>query len=98
MSERSVQEVVQALGEETISAPIISSVCQFPFFAVCLDETTDVSVKKDLIIYIRYICTEEIKKPSFIRVLELSDGTAIHAQDSVCISTTSSLPNLIHTL
>ena len=53
--------VVQALGE-TISAPIISSVCQSPFFAVCIDETTDVSVKKELIIYIRYICKGEIKK------------------------------------
>ena len=81
-SERFVQEVVQALGE-TISAPIISSVCQSPFFAVCIDEITDVSVKKELIIYIRYICKWEIKT-SFIRVLELPDGTARTITEAVC--------------
>ena len=51
-SEHFVQEVVQALGQ-TISAPIISSVSQYPSVAVCIDESTDVSVKKELIIYIR---------------------------------------------
>ena len=81
-SERFVQEVVQALGE-TISALIISSVCQSPFFAVCIDETTDVSVKKELIIYIRYICKGDIKT-SFIRVLELPDGTAHTINEAVC--------------
>ena len=80
--ERFVQEVVQALGE-TVSAPIISSVCQSPFFAVCIDETTDVSVKTELIIYIRYICKGEIKT-SFIRVLELPDGTARTITEAVC--------------
>ena len=54
MSEHFVQEVFQTLGE-TIPAPIISSVCQFLFFAVCIDESTDVPVKKELIIYVHQV-------------------------------------------
>ena len=81
-SERFVQEVIQALGE-TISSPILSSVRQSPFFSVCIDETTDVSIKKELIVYIRYVCKGEVKT-SFIRVLELPDGTAHTISEAVC--------------
>ena len=81
MSDLFVQEVVLALGE-TIAAPIISSVGQSPFFAVCIDETTDVSVKKELIIYITYICTWEIKTKIF-RIFELPDGTSHTSTEAV---------------
>ena len=81
-SERFIQEVVQALGD-AIADPIISSIQQSPFFSVCIDETTDVSVTKELIVYIRYICDGGVKS-SFLKVLELPNGTAGTITDSVC--------------
>ena len=59
-SERFIQEVVQALGD-AITDPIILSIQQSPFFSVCIDETTDVSVIKELIVYIRFICDGAVK-------------------------------------
>ena len=88
-SERFVQEVIQALGE-TICSPILSNVCQSPFFSVCIDETTDVSINKELIVYIRYVCKREVKT-SFIRVLELSDGTALIQSLKLCVVSADTL-------
>ena len=49
-----MQEVVEALGK-ALADTIISGIKLSPFFSVCIDETTDVSVTKELIVYIRYI-------------------------------------------
>ena len=58
-SEHVVQEVIQALGE-TIFSPILSNVRQSPFFSVYIEETTDVSIKNELIVYsISGMCVRE---------------------------------------
>ena len=49
-SERFKQELVQALAE-TVSKPIQEHLRASPFFSLCIDETTDVSVTKQLIVY-----------------------------------------------
>ena len=77
-----MQEVVQALGE-AVSEPIISAIRQSSFFAVCIDETTDVSITKELIVYIRYVHGGEINT-AFVRVIELPDSAARTITDSVC--------------
>ena len=42
-----------------------------------------ISIKKELIVYIRYVCKGEVKT-SFIRVLGLPDGTAHTITEAVC--------------
>ena len=54
ISEHFMQESIQALAE-IISQDIMKSLQTSPFFSVCIDETTDVSVTKQLIIYGRYL-------------------------------------------
>ena len=49
-SERFKQELVQALAE-TIAKPIQEHLRTSPFFSLCINETTDVSVTKQLIVY-----------------------------------------------
>ena len=49
-SERFMQEIVECLGKAVFN-PIVSKLRQSPFFALCIDETTDVSVTKELILY-----------------------------------------------
>ena len=50
---------------------VISCLC-----TLLVDETTDVSIKTQLIVYCRYLCDGEAKT-SFLAILELLDGKAI---------------------
>ena len=53
-SERFMQESVQALAE-VISQDIIESLQASTFFSLSIDETTDVAITKQLIVYSRYL-------------------------------------------
>ena len=66
-SERFKQEIVQALAE-TVAKPIQENVCASPFFSLCKDETTDVLVTKQLIVYGRYLVNGDVHS-SFISAL-----------------------------
>lgn len=81
-SERFMQESIQALAE-ILSQAIIQSLQASPFFSLCIDETTDVSVTKQLIIYARYIVHGEVKT-SFLQICELIDGKAETIVSKVC--------------
>ena len=73
---------MQALAE-TVAKPMQENVRASPFFSLCIDETTDVSVTKQLIVYSCYLINGDVHS-SFISVLELSDGTAPSIVAAVC--------------
>ena len=81
-SERFKQELVEALAQ-TVAKPIQESLHKSPFFSICIDETTDVSVTKQLIVYCRYLVNANVHS-SFISILELPDGTALTIVEAVC--------------
>ena len=81
-SERFMQESIQALAE-VISQDIVKLLQASPFFSLCIDETTDVSTTKQLIIYGRYLVEGEVKT-SFLQISELIDGTAKTIVSKVC--------------
>ena len=81
-SEHFKQEIVQALAE-TVAKPIQENVCASPFFSLCIDETTDVSVTKQLIVYSRYVVNGDVCS-SLISVLELSNDTTPSIVAAVC--------------
>ena len=58
-----------------MAKPILESICSSPFFALCVDETTDISVTTQLIVYGRYLVEGDVHT-SFVSILELPDGTA----------------------
>ena len=62
-SERFKQELVQALAE-TVATPIQDHLRSSPFFSLCIDETTDVSVTKQLISICSVSCQRSC--PQFI--------------------------------
>ena len=73
-SECFMQESTQALAEN-ISLDIVKSLQASPFFSLCIDETTDVSISKQLIVYGRYLDQGEVNT-SFLQICELIDGNA----------------------
>ena len=74
-----MQEIVECLGKAVFNPKLRQS----PFFALCIDETTDVSVTKELILYARYLCDGDVLT-SFIRIVELSNGMASTIADTIC--------------
>ena len=78
-SERVIQEFLDELGAKrfgTMLSPLLDS----PYIALMADETTDIGVTKELILYARYIVPtatpEHCVRSIFLRVCELSDGKA----------------------
>ena len=80
-SERFKQELVQALVE-AVAKPILESTRSSSFFALCLDETTDISLTKQLIVYGQYLVEGDVHT-SFVSILELLDGTARSIVDAL---------------
>ena len=80
-SERFMQEGIQALAE-VVSRDIVESLQASPFFALCVDETTDVSITKQLIVYCRYVVEREVKT-SFLRIAELPNGLAVTISEKI---------------
>ena len=60
---------------ETAIEPIKEEMQTSFTFSLVIDETTDVSIVKQMVIYGRYICGGEAKT-RFLGVVELPDGTA----------------------
>ena len=75
LSERFMQEAIMSLGE-VISNKIFDDIRHSPFFALMCDETTDISVSKEVIVYARYLNSDRKVCTSFVGMIEISDGTA----------------------
>lgn len=59
-SERFMQEIVIALGD-TVQETAKSEMQSSPAFALLIDETTDVAIIKQMIVYGRYLHNGEVK-------------------------------------
>ena len=80
-SERFMQEIVLALAE-TVIEPIKEDLQASPVFAFLIDETTDVSVTKQIIIYCRFLTNGEVST-RFLGIVTLFHGTAITITDAL---------------
>lgn len=80
-SERFVQEIVLALGEVLVRK-FRAALKNSPFFVLMIDETTDVAVLKQLVIYARYI-TDSGVQTRFLGMLNIPDGTALTIVEAV---------------
>lgn len=74
-SERFLCEVVQILAAVTHNSTF-ASMKKSPFFSILVDETTDVAVHRDLIIYAKFLSKQREVTTSFVGLLQLSDGRA----------------------
>lgn len=64
-----MQEIMLCLAE-TVMEPIKEDMRSSPVFSLLIDETTDVSVLKQMIVYGRYLCNGEATT-RFLGVVEL---------------------------
>ena len=80
-SECFMQEIVLALAE-TVIKPIKEDMLTSPVFSLLIDETTDVSVVKQMIVYGRYLSAGEATT-RFLGIVELHDGTATTITDAL---------------
>ena len=78
-SERVIQEFLVELGTQVFRS-MLSQLQDSPYIALMADETTDIAITKELILYARYIVPSAIPQHSvrsiFLQVSELSDGKA----------------------
>jgi protein involved in polysaccharide export with SLBB domain len=59
--------------DEQMKAELI----QTKFYGIVVDESTDLSVNKNLIIYVRYVCPSDLEiKTKLIGDIRIADGTA----------------------
>ena len=74
-SERFMQEAVSSLGE-VISGCIFNEIRASQFFALMADETTDVAVIMEVIVYARFLSKQRKIKMAFIGMIGIPDGCA----------------------
>ena len=70
-----MQEIILAMGEAALE-PIKEEIQNSPVFALLVDETTDVSIIKQMIVYGRSYQMERLRH-GFLGIVELSDGRAV---------------------
>ena len=76
-SQRTMQDMLQCISQQ-INGPIIDELRDCSYFAMMVDETTDVAVLKQLTIMVRYLkrnAKPELKT-HFLRLIDLPDGKA----------------------
>ena len=78
-SERVIQEFLEELGVH-VFCTVLSQLQESPYIALMADETTDIAVTKELILYARYIVPsatpQRCVRSIFLQVSELSNGKA----------------------
>ena len=81
-SERIVQEMVEILAGQIENAQL-QAVADSQFFGLMIDESTDISVTKQLVLYGRYVSDSGDPCSTFLRIVDLADGTAGKIEDAI---------------
>ena len=81
-SQHVIQEFLQTLGSQ-IEEQQLQEVKKSPWFSLMIDESTDVAVLNEMVVYIRYITPNAEVKTSFMKILELFNGTAQTIEEAV---------------
>ena len=81
-SERIMQEILETLGHQ-IEKRQVAALLNSRVYALMIDESTDISVTKQLVIYGRYISDEGEPCTTFLKVQDLVDGTAVRIVENL---------------
>ena len=90
-SEQIKQEMVEAIGS-TLEEKMLIEVRDSPFYSIVLDESTDISVKKQLGICVHYLGKNGTLRVRNLKLLEVNHGTADVITDAMMTYLTSSAP------
>ncbi|KAI9135975.1 hypothetical protein BKA69DRAFT_268102 [Paraphysoderma sedebokerense] len=75
------REMLIAIGD-SLEADLIKEIKLSPYVSFIIDETTDISVSKQLIVYVAYLSENDVKI-MFGKLLELDRGDAEHIKDKL---------------
>ena len=81
-SEHTIQEMVEVLSA-TVREEILAEVHASPFVGILCDESTDISVTKQLVVYIKYITQNGDTCVRFLKLIDLSDGKAVSIEKAL---------------
>lgn len=75
MSERTTYEIIEVLSA-TVEEEILQEISASPLISILCDESTDIAILKELVVYVRYIKNGDIVT-RFLKIQDLLDGRAI---------------------
>ena len=89
-SRRITQEFIQVMGT-TIEKSQLNDLLSAPFCSLLIDETTDIAVLKEMVIYARFISSDCQVQTVFLKIVELSNGTADIIEEALLAYLTNSM-------
>ena len=81
-SQRMIQEFLSVMGEQ-IEYGQLEGLCSSQFFAIMIDESTDIAILKEMVIYAWYVTPKAEICITFLNILPLRDGTAETIEEAV---------------
>ena len=81
-SRRITQEFIQIMGS-TIERSQLNELLAAPFYSILVDETTDIAVINEMVIYCRFIRSDCQVRTVFLKIVELSNGRADTIKEAV---------------
>ena len=82
-SRRITQEFLQVMSDQ-IESVQLKALLSSPYYSIMVDETTDISFVKEMVLYARFIsCTDGTIVTSFLKIVELSDGRAETVEEAI---------------
>ncbi len=90
-SEQTMAEMVEAIGV-SLEEQILLDVSASPYFSIIIDKATDISVSKQLGICIQYLSNSGKISVRYLKLIELSKGTADVITDAILQYLTSQAP------
>ena len=81
-SRRITQEFIQVMGS-TIERSQLNELLAAPFYSILIDETTDIAVINEMVIYCRFIRSDCQVRTVFLKIVELSNGRADTIEEAV---------------
>ena len=74
-SRRITMEFLQLLGEK-VEQDQLEELLASPVFSILIDETTDIAVNNEMVIYVRFIDSNAQVHTAFMKIVELPNGRA----------------------
>ena len=74
-SERTMHEIIEVLSA-TVEEEILQDIRASPLISILCDESTDIAIVKQLVVYVRYIKNGKTVT-RFLKIQDLFDGTAV---------------------
>ena len=74
-SRHKIQEFLQVIGDQ-MELEILENLLSSPLYSIMIDETTNVAIMKEMVVYVLYLTSEGNVVTSFLSIIQLPDSKA----------------------